>query len=69
MRLLSCQLPMSEQRHGKCSWNIPNDVTQLQWRIVIRYNVGVNWDAISEMGSRMGIRAQKRIIPVWVMST
>jgi len=40
--LLSFQLRMSEGEHNKCNWDVPNDVAQFLWVVVIRDDVVIN---------------------------
>jgi len=57
MRLLRCQLPVSEKGRRRWDGNIPNDDAQLLGLGIIRDCIGVNWKTRFGVGSkRLGKR-------------
>lgn len=52
MRLLRCQLPVSEKGRRRRDWSIPNDDAQFLGLGIIRDGIGVNWKTRFGAGSK-----------------
>lgn len=59
--LLRCQLPVSEEGRGRWTQNIPNEDFRFIRPEIVRDEVGVNWNVISETPENTRLR---RTIPV-----